>query len=181
MNVQEIKNEIANLINKEERLDIKISFDLIQDAIYSVKDKSNMDIGVIDYCSIYFYQITEGCKALLSHLDLTLDFEVDENGLAVNPNEALEMYREIYDFVDDADMNVFLLYESILKNEKALAEKEYIQLGATEGRLVNMLEKLTESVGKISEVATDKKKLKPLLAELKKSFPQLGEIVKEVK
>lgn len=173
MNIQEIKDEILKHMLGD-YLNIKIPFYLIQNAIYSVKDKSNMDIGTLDYSTIYFYQVTEGCKALLSHLNLELDYETDENGNAINPLDAFEMYREIYEYVDNHDMGVFAVYEAILGEEKILAKESYIQLGMFESKIVNLIERATTQFEKL----TDKKQLSGILKTIKKELPELGELLK---
>lgn len=175
MNIQEIKEKISELTKEEDY--IRLPFSLMVSALESTKRESNMEIHELDFATVYFFRVINGVKAVLEHLNLEFDYPKLEDG-SIDAYATYDQFIEIYEILE---YNTLFKYNDLLDSEIELAIKERVNIGQFEYKIISIVEKLTDSVSKISDVATDKKKLKPLLAELKKNFPQLGEIGKEVK
>lgn len=169
MNIQEIKKEITKLCNSlEEKVQIKPPYHMIESAVKSTMDKANLDVGCVDYCDLHFYKIIHYVEAIINHLGLAYDIPKLED-------ETVDLYAVYEDFIQVYEMREIdsWTYDDLIEKYVGLAEKEYISMGQFESRILSVVEKLSESVGKISDVATDKKKLKPLLNEFSKAFKGL--------
>lgn len=174
MNLQEIKSELLKLTEGDKV--IKLPFHIVQSTIELIKEKSDLELNVIDYPTIYFYKVTLSVQALLSHLNLTLDFELDEDDNAKNPMEVFEMYEEIYD--SQVYKSLYLL-EELLDKEISLAERKHIQLGMLESQLVRLMERATTQLENINGLIQDEKKVGKLLKQFSKNLPQVNELIKQ--
>lgn len=175
MNIQEIKLKIFSSTKENER--IKPPYHMIESAVKSTMDKANLDIGSIDYCDLHFYKVIHYVEAIINHLGLEYDIPKLED-------DTVDLYAVYEDFIQVYEMSEIdsWTYDDLIEKYVGLAEKEYVSIGQFESRIISTVEKLTESIGKISDVATDKKKLKPLLAEFTKAFKGLDiSGLKEVK
>lgn len=166
MNIQEIQLKIFSSTKENER--IKPPYHMIESAVKATMDKANLDVGSIDYCDLHFYKVIHYVEAIINHLGLEYDIPKLED-------DTVDLYSVYEDFIQVYEMSEIdsWTYDDLIEKYVGLAEKEYVSLGMFEGRILSVVEKLSESVSKISDVATDKKKLKPLLAEFIKVFKGL--------
>lgn len=172
MNINEIKEKILSLTTEESH--IRLPFLLISSAIETTKRESGMDIHEFDIQSIHFFRVVNGIKAVLEHLEIEFDYPLLENG-EIDAYATYDQFIEVYDMLE---FNTLWRYNELLNAEVELAEKERINIGQFENRILNVIEKAVIQIEKISDIATDKKKLGGLIKEFKKQVPELSELLK---
>lgn len=173
MNIQEIKEKISELT--EGSKSIKLPYHMVEEALKVTKDKSDLDLGIINYPNIQFFKVLAGVEILLNHLGLEYDTPMTDEGLI----DSYQMYEDFVDLYDSEIYKTFYMFEDLLQKEIELAERSYIQLGTTEGRMVGMLEKLTDNLGVIVDIIGDDKKLDKKFKIIKKHFPNFDKLIGE--
>lgn len=175
MNIQEIKEKVLELTNHENH--IRLPYSLMVSAIETTKENANLDVYELDFSTVFFFRVINGVKAVLEHLEIEFDYPLLEDG-EIDAYATYDQFAEIFEILE---YNTLFKYNELLDAEIDLVVRERISLGMFESRIISIAEKLTESVSKISEVATDKKKLGGLIKEVKKQMPELGNLLKDVK
>lgn len=177
MNIIQIKEKISELMAENKSL--SVPYHMLEDAISQTIKSSNLDIYTIKHTDIHFYKVINFVESLLNHLQIEYDIPKNET----DGNDIYKVYEDfilIYEELQKLGNSNLWLYEELLGKEVSLAERSYIQLGTTEGRMVGMLEKLTDNLGAIVDVINDDKKLDKKLKIVKKNFPNFDKLIGEI-
>jgi hypothetical protein len=91
-------------------------------------------------------------------------------------DELIEIYIKII-----SNTNLAFTVNEILEGAIAQMEREQVQLGMFESRILEVVEKMTSAVGNISDVIKDKKKLGGFLKTIKKELSEIGNMISGIK
>lgn len=175
MNINEIKQELLQYVpsHLSSAKQFKMPFIMIDSALTTVKKETNMDIHELEYKNIQVYKVICYVECLLNHMSLKYDIPKYEDG-TTDLYAIYDDFYEVYNMFRDVEGFNIDVYESLLQQEINLAEKTHIQLGLLENKIITILDRVTTQVEKISEIATDEKKLAKWLKLFDKNMKNLN-------
>lgn len=148
----------------------------IESCLERDKDGKIKSINV-DYTYLRLYRVITITGAILSLLDIEYVYDKEDENKKPNNYESYDDIIDIYNLIPCQYVIEDMIDETVRK-----LERQEIQLGHFESKIIEIADRMTKTVEGISEVIKDKKKLGGFLKTIKKELGgDFGKLISGIK